>query len=474
VIPALRPRRLAAGLCCALLAAPPRPAPAADGETPRPVPASVNAPAATDAEDERASSPGIAGSPAGPRHGRACRLLALGFLAGSAVYLGDERNTADYDYELEFATLRPKFLTLEAWRFDDNEMWINSPGHPLAGAWYYLVGRVCGFNRLASSGLLLAGNLLWESTVEFREVTSINDLVLTIGGVAVGEAVWQAGPRGDTGARGRVEAEAGAGIRGIGGRAGARPAAALRLRSPDDAWPRTCRGTRLILDGAADNEGIADAYFFAEATLAGWNSGDVVGSARGGRWGHKVFAGAATGYEQSCHRYDGADRHAAVVNLLGPALRLAWHGGRLDVRAALDLYGDFAQVDAHALETYGAEHDLNGVKSPLKKWGYYNAAGGTARPSLTFAAPPFELGWEARYHGLRSIQGRDRRQEEVTDDAPLSDNDLRQAVTAAWTTPWRATRVRLRYEEALRQGQMGDARRASADATLSLTVGHAF
>jgi hypothetical protein len=416
-------------------------------------------------------SPSVPSAADAREYRRAAGLSGLGFLVGSVAYWSIDENTIDYDYEAEPATLVPKLVTLDAWRFDDNQMWLNSPGHPFAGAWYYLLGRACGFGRWGSFGLLVASDLLWETAVEFREVTSINDLALTLSGVAVGEAAWQAGPRGDSGARSRFDVEAGGGVTGMSSAAGARPAGGFRVQTPAAPAARRCEGSRLAADGVVADDGIAAASFFADTTLAGWRVRDAVGDPRTGRWGHEAFAGAATAFEHSYHRYDGDGRHAAVASLLGPALRMAWYGGRVRLRACLDLYGDFAAVDSHAVEAYGRSHDLRGVKSPLRQWGYYNALGGTARPGLTLAAEPFELILEARYHCLDSIEGRDRRQEQITDDTGLVDRDVRQTVTAAWTTPWHAARMSLSYEDARRSGQMGRVRRDSTDGTVLLSLG---
>src|SRR4029434_3302202 len=69
----------------------------------------------------------------------------LGFI--SLYYWGTKRFAADFDYDVSFETLKKKFSG-KAILFDDNTLEENSfPGHPLAGAYYYLIARNNNLSR---------------------------------------------------------------------------------------------------------------------------------------------------------------------------------------------------------------------------------------------------------------------------------------------------------------------------------------
>jgi len=93
----------------------------------------------------------------------------------------------DWQYELTCEDQYRRFLTLEAVRFDSNAFFVNWT-HALAGALYYQIARA---NRLtwAESFLMAFGSsLFYEYVGEWREVISVNDMILTsAGGLSIGE-----------------------------------------------------------------------------------------------------------------------------------------------------------------------------------------------------------------------------------------------------------------------------------------------
>lgn len=112
---------------------------------------------------------------------------------GEVWYLTDTSvSDVDWKYDLSWATLRKKLLTGEGLQFDDNVLYLNSPGHPAAGAVFYQSARHRGlgpFGALLTAG---AASAFWEYVTEFREVASLNDLIMTpLGGLAFGEPLYQ-------------------------------------------------------------------------------------------------------------------------------------------------------------------------------------------------------------------------------------------------------------------------------------------
>jgi hypothetical protein len=116
--------------------------------------------------------------------------LVLGL--GTAWYAFETKaNAQDWAYEYSWETLKKKLISGEAVKTDSNPLYLNSPGHPLAGASYYLVARYNGFSPWGSFWVTNLASTAWELAAEFREEMSINDLLMTpVGGFAIGESIY--------------------------------------------------------------------------------------------------------------------------------------------------------------------------------------------------------------------------------------------------------------------------------------------
>lgn len=123
------------------------------------------------------------------KHWRRAFLEVGAFLAYSTIryWIQYSEFIEDWQYELTCADQYRRFFTLEAVRFDSNCFSINWT-HSLAGALYYQIARA---NRLSwSESFLVAfgGSLFYEYVGEWREVISINDMIMTsVGGLSIGE-----------------------------------------------------------------------------------------------------------------------------------------------------------------------------------------------------------------------------------------------------------------------------------------------
>jgi hypothetical protein len=420
--------------------------------------------------------------------------MAAGIAVGTIVYLSEDSNKADYDYDYTWESVGDKFVTLDAWRFDDNPVWLNSPGHPLAGAYFYLAGRTAGYTRLESFLLTLAGNLFWENGIEFREVSSINDFVFTLDGAAVGEAVYQIGEalwrkNPETGLPvrwRRADWEVGGGLVAIGSEAGQRGAATCAFRGEAHGEPtygtaglrdRPSPGatiSRVDLELAFAGRDVADLLFFGRVAFPWLYRQHVTADPRGGFHGYSLSAGPASGFEHTLHEYDGHARETGVGNVIGPAIQADWYRDRWHLRAALDVYADLAQVESHAVERYSREHTGGQTKSVLERRKSYYAFGLTARPLLRLARPPFEMGAESVIHSFDSIEGRDRFQEDVRDDFHITDWEWRNRAYASWRAPWRGARCTLAWQDTRKRGEIRHTRAESADAGVLLTLGQSL
>ncbi len=122
--------------------------------------------------------------------------IALGaeLALGAAWYWVDvEANGKDWQYDFSLDSWYKKLVTREALRLDDNSFTFNGLLHPAAGAMYYLTARSMRWGLLPSALVSAGASTAWEFLVEFREVASLNDLIITpVSGTALGEALFQA------------------------------------------------------------------------------------------------------------------------------------------------------------------------------------------------------------------------------------------------------------------------------------------
>lgn len=99
----------------------------------------------------------------------------------------------DWQFEFNWEDQTSRLFTGEGWRFDSNAFFTNW-GHALAGAVYYNAYRT---NYMPWSRAMLYSALTsfyWELLVEWREVISINDNIVTVmAGFPIGETLFQTG-----------------------------------------------------------------------------------------------------------------------------------------------------------------------------------------------------------------------------------------------------------------------------------------
>ncbi len=129
-----------------------------------------------------------------PRWGRAGLELAMLMSYSQARYwIKYSRFIEDWQYELTWADQKRRFFTTEALRFDSNAFYLNWT-HALAGMLYYEFARTNNLSFWQSAIFSVGGSLYWEYLVEWREVISINDNIMTgLGGLSLGEAWFQMG-----------------------------------------------------------------------------------------------------------------------------------------------------------------------------------------------------------------------------------------------------------------------------------------
>lgn len=152
-------------------------------------------PGQTPGEPTGQQSDAYAAPPSSPKIGRATIELAAALGIGAVWYWSNtDLNGLDWQYQWTLESQLERHKNFGGWRFDDNSLHLNSPGHPLAGASYYALARSNNFSRTGSFVAAMLTSLAWEALVEYKEVVSLNDMVFTgIAAVPLGEAYHQLG-----------------------------------------------------------------------------------------------------------------------------------------------------------------------------------------------------------------------------------------------------------------------------------------
>jgi Domain of unknown function (DUF3943) len=401
----------------------------------------------------------------------------------SLIYWGTLVFEADFDYDVSLDTLRKKF-TGEAIRFDDNPIHANSfPGHPLAGAYYYLIARNQHLSRLESFLGSLTASFLHEFFIELPEPASISDLVTTpIAGSTIGEAMYAFG-RYFRCARQRQSLlyaimafvmdpiyVANGWIWPDGQAQGAQDATCRDL-PPDNALSlftgismayhehtdRTTLAFLLGFDGrlyqlpqsghASDRSGLLTNTSLTELGLEAMVTEHSVESLRfaaktvwaayyhqrigrdfaGQATGWSFLAGLASAFEHTQYNTDEFDDWIGAVHVLGPAVELTVTRQNDYLRLGVDVFGDFAMVRSFAFDTYKQQHSLFGLKTVLQQENYYYASGVHVHPKLEVQYGAYRLVAAYTYAHYDSIEGKNRLQ--TFRDFHLEDTRAEYSVT---------------------------------------------
>ena len=113
-------------------------------------------------------------------------------LGVGSLYYYTHQDWASTDWDLENSDLWKKArLSADAVSLDTNDLYVNGVAHPLAGMIYYLAARTNRLSPLESVAIAFVSSYLWETFVEVREKTSLNDLVFTpFAGAILGESLY--------------------------------------------------------------------------------------------------------------------------------------------------------------------------------------------------------------------------------------------------------------------------------------------
>jgi hypothetical protein len=132
-----------------------------------------------------------------------------------------------------------------------------------------------------------------------------------------------------------------------------------------------------------------------------------------------------TGGEQVPQPTEFTDK-LAIMNLIGPVFSITKFSKNLSLNFALEAYFDFALVNSMALNEYSLYHDLftPRKKTTLIHYGYYYGFGYTFFTQGMLQYRNFNLGGQFKYQHYNSVEGIDRFQDRIEDDANVIDSRL--------------------------------------------------
>ena len=452
-------------------------------------------------------TPPPAKAPTTPHYLRAVLEEGGLLVVGTIQYASATANSQDWDLGYNWPGLRVK-LTGEALRFDTNHFDTNMMTHPVAGTFYYIAARGNRIGVFESFLFTAAASTLWEYVGEFREVASVNDLVVTpISGMVFGEALTQLGMFFDRSKRtdvnellGFVFAPSRSIHEALDGTADVRDAEqdALGLTrrvghrfdlrfgvGMVDGDERRFDGrfalhtevvdvphynapgimaeslslSRVDVELAVVSGGLRDFQLDVLVAPLGYYA-HALSRDRGVLAGQRFLFGGTVGFDYGLHAYPstpvgGLDRIAGV-HAGGVTAEYRVLGPRVRVRTALDVRPAFAAVRSGALGGYLARGRApDAVPTVTLDEGYYFAAGAVLAPTIELGVERWTLGAQARFESYWGIQGLDRRQAQMHDEVDLRDRRTMGRVYVSYT-PIDALELRITLERRTRDGDVAE------------------
>jgi hypothetical protein len=144
----------------------------------------------------------------------------------------------------------------------------------------------------------------------------------------------------------------------------------------------------------------------------------------------------------------------AILNVAGPVLDWTIFRRGWKLRTVAEAYGDFALVNAYALNEYSRSHDIVGMKTTVFYYGYYYGFGGTFSGSTELECGNISVRALVGFSAWASADGLDRFQDELTNNAHLSDTRTRYLLGAGWKIPRMPLGLFITYEGVRRSGRI--------------------
>lgn len=430
----------------------------------------------------------------------------------TAYYYGTlDKQREDFELEWDKESWRQKLTTFDTVVFDTGNWNSNAFRHPVFGAISYQIARANGFSPLASTAIDFATSAVWEYVVEYRELVSLNDMMInTVSGFMIGEPLFQIGRIGD-------HKEANWARQSIAGLAS--PLHRIHSIAGYPGWKKEVRpwtdfefglgGTIANHEGTLRGEAdlgvelelIRDASYGLPGTGSQWTGLAAFNRVAGGvrlttdelsrshfetsttffgqytrdinesGFGHDSFLGLGTGFDYETRSLAVESDRLAVFHLFGPRVQLGLWRGTTHISWDTGASLDFGLIQAHVFGPVLPFPEFPQT-SVLQSRGYYFGGGTSAATRLKIDTPLLSGELEARAYQLWSIDGRDRMETGAGADDPrdVSDRRISATATAGVRPGLGATRIEVSVEGVVRKGMWQDNARTTTELTSGAKV----
>ncbi len=390
----------------------------------------------------------------------------------------------DWQFEFNFKDQSKRFYASEAYRLDSNCYSLNWL-HAIAGAGFYTVARSNYYGWAKSLLFSTLGSTYWEYVVEWREVISLNDMVITpIGGFSIGEALFQIGDHYNSkkGLLNQILSFVISPMAKI-NRWMDRKKAPIqldrmgwgkfdislgyeKLKVTDNEemqlfhfgfdnkiitvpeygktgnyheFLNDTLYSRLYVSLSYAKSGIEEVNIFAKVVFLGLFSQSINKDGKG----YSLSLGLGSRFDFFKRRgiafYDSCDAEVddgkslelekpreftdkyTIVNIAGPAFDYSIFNKDFRLKLSLEGYLDFVMINSFAINDYSKHFDISKVKTTLLYYGYYYGYGYTVQTGFEGEYKNLSFSGSIMYGSYRSIQGLDRFQDKITDDFLLKD-----------------------------------------------------
>gem|GEM_PF-2112555 len=454
-------------------------------------------------------------------------------LVGTVWYWRNmEFNSRDWDLAWDQVSWKKKLVTFEALRFDSNDFYTNSVSHSRAGTVYYQAARANGLTAGESVLMNAATTVLWEYAVEFKEVPSINDMIVNVGaGWTIGEPMYQLSQyfrRGRATKFNRVMSyalspfgmlddsihhrswhqqdgvddygmsvgrwhrfEVGVGTMTSNSSDAAEPnnmalgfdAALVMLKGYErpyafSQW--TAPGAWTGLRGFwsfANQDTLTAARFSTDVSVLGYYAQNFSNDERIQLRGSGVFLGLGSGFDYNTRYLPGRWDRATRLDLIGPRFEWVGAAGGLKLRLHAAAAVGFAMVDSLPFKAQSAQGDVgstNDMKSTMGAYGYYYARSLSTDARLALEYRWFDVRASGRLSDYSSIQGRDRFEERINDDYLMFDRRTTLRLDLGVRPGKGPFRISGRLEQNFRKGQFNESTLNEEDRQALLGLGVIF
>jgi hypothetical protein len=394
-------------------------------------------------------------------------LLGLGLLH---YFANQDINSVDWDLAYDWPSMRAK-LVGDAYAFDTNLFETNFVSHPAAGLLYYVAARGNRLSVLESLGFAFASSTIWELAGEYRELVSVNDVIVTpFSGFTLGESTNSIGAFFDRSCESTTNSVLGSifgfskslhdaiddaelarakdcdrfGLSTAGGHrfelaignaavfseSDESPSGEMRLSSSAEVLHlnelgRPGRGWQSFSDGnvsslyvslSAAAERVTDLTVGARTVPFGLHYRDLAGRKSATVRGAEAVVGFLVGSEYSQHRYGrpaGKLDRFFVLDLPATTVTVIVRRGSRRLELGLDGGAVFGGASAFALEDYRAGASNAGLSSVTQRQGYSHAAGFALAPRARLVLDGAELGFRSRIDRLYGFRVLDRSSSDV-------------------------------------------------------------